>query len=228
MKSIKKFTIFAGVNGAGKSTLFSTEAEDNLGIRLNSDEILHSLGLDWADSNAQILAGKQLLRLQKDCLEKGLSFNQETTLSGITILRTISQAKELGYSIHLRYVGVESPEIAKERVRKRIELGGHGVTGETIERRFIKSKENLLKIYPLCDTVIIYDNTISMISVATIINGKLEHTGSQVDWGASVARIASRLTSISHISTAVTRRGFLFFTPSVPLRDYFRRFHTIR
>lgn len=177
MKSIKKFTIFAGVNGAGKSTLFSTEAEDNLGIRLNSDEILHSLGLDWADSNAQILAGKQLLRLQKDCLEKGLSFNQETTLSGITILRTISQAKELGYSIHLRYVGVESPEIAKERVRKRIELGGHGVTGETIERRFIKSKENLLKIYPLCDTVIIYDNTISMISVATIINGKLEHTG---------------------------------------------------
>ena len=182
MKSIKKFTIFAGVNGAGKSTLFSTEAEDNLGIRLNSDEIQHSLGLDWADSNAQILAGKQLLRLQKDCLEKGLSFNQETTLSGITILRTISQAKELGYSIHLRYVGVESPEIAKERVRKRIELGGHGVTGETIERRFIKSKENLLKIYPLCDTVIIYDNTISMISVATIINGKLEHTGSQVDW----------------------------------------------
>ena len=77
---------------------------------------------------------------------------------------------------------MESPEIAKERVRKRIELGGHGVTGETIERRFIKSKENLLKIYPLCDTVIIYDNTISMISVATIINGKLEHTGSQVDW----------------------------------------------
>ena len=182
MKSIKKFTIFAGVNGAGKSTLFSTEAEDNLGIRLNSDEILHSLGLDWADSNAQILAGKQLLRLQKDCLEKGLSFNQETTLSGITILRTISQAKELGYSIHLRYVGGETPPNAKERVRKRIELGGHGVTGETIERRFIKSKENLLKIYPLCDTVIIYDNTISMISVATIINGKLEHTGSQVDW----------------------------------------------
>ena len=83
MKSIKKFTIFAGVNGAGKSTLFSTEAEDNLGIRLNSDEILHSLGLDWADSNAQILAGKQLLRLQKDCLEKGLSFNQERSIPPI-------------------------------------------------------------------------------------------------------------------------------------------------
>lgn len=123
MKSIKKFTIFAGVNGAGKSTLFSTEAEDNLGIRLNSDEILHSLGLDWADSNAQILAGKQLLRLQKDCLEKGLSFNQETTLSGITILRTISQAKELGYSIHLRYVGVGIPRNRQRTGKKTHRVG---------------------------------------------------------------------------------------------------------
>lgn len=182
MKNTKKFTIFAGVNGAGKSTLFSSEAKDDLGIRLNSDEILHSLNLNWEDPNAQILAGKQLLRLQKDCLEKGLSFNQETTLSGITILKTIRQAKELGYSVHLRYVGVDSPETAKERVQKRIALGGHGVTGEAIERRFVKSKENFLKICPLCDTVIIYDNTISMVSVATIINGKLERTEHHAVW----------------------------------------------
>ena len=44
MKSIKKFTIFAGVNGAGKSTLFSTEAEDNLGIRLNGFQRTDSRG----------------------------------------------------------------------------------------------------------------------------------------------------------------------------------------
>lgn len=63
MKAIKKFTIFAGVNGAGKSTLFYSEANRDLGIRLNSDEILHSLGLDWKDSSAQMLAGKTLLKL---------------------------------------------------------------------------------------------------------------------------------------------------------------------
>ena len=58
MKAIKKFTIFAGVNGAGKSTLYYAEANCDLGIRLNSDEILHSSGLDWRDSSAQMLAGK--------------------------------------------------------------------------------------------------------------------------------------------------------------------------
>lgn len=52
MNTTKKFTIFAGVNGAGKSTLFYTESNRDLGIRLNSDEILHSLGLDWKDTSA--------------------------------------------------------------------------------------------------------------------------------------------------------------------------------
>ncbi len=174
MKAIKKFTIFAGVNGAGKSTLYYTEANRDLGIRLNSDEILHSLGLDWRDSSAQMLAGKNLLKLQKECLENGVSFNQETTLSGKTILNAIKKAKELGYLIHLRYVGVATPEIAKERVKQRIARGGHGVSGGTIERRFKTSKENFLQVYRYCDSIIIYDNTEQMTCVASIKNGELE------------------------------------------------------
>ena len=174
MKAIKKFTIFAGVNGAGKSTLFYSEANRDLGIRLNSDEILHSLGLDWKDSSAQMLAGKTLLNLQKECLENGVSFNQETTLSGKTILMAIKKAKEQGYVIHLRYVGVATPEIAKARVEQRIARGGHGVSGGTIDRRFKTSKENFLQVYPYCDSIIIYDNTEQMTCVASIKNGKLD------------------------------------------------------
>ena len=174
MNTIKKFTIFAGVNGAGKSTLFYSEANRDLGIRLNSDEILQSLGLDWKDPGAQVLAGKKLLQLQKECLTNGISFNQETTLSGKTILNVVQKAKNLGYTVHLRYVGVATPEIAKARVEQRIALGGHGVSEGTVERRFIVSKENFLKIYPLCDTVILYDNTDKMTCVACIQNGNLE------------------------------------------------------
>lgn len=173
MNTTKKFTIFAGVNGAGKSTLFYSEANRDLGIRLNSDEILHSLGLDWQDPSAQILAGKKLLQLQKECLANEVSFNQETTLSGQTIFNAIKKAKELGYTIHLRYVGVATPDIAKKRVEARIARGGHGVSEGTIDRRFSTSKENFLKIYPLCDSVIIYDNTEQMTCVASIKNGEL-------------------------------------------------------
>ncbi len=190
MKNTKTFTIFAGVNGAGKSTLFGIEGEKDLGVRLNSDEILHSLKLDWRDTNAQILAGKELLKRQKECLEKGLSFNQETTLSGAIILSTIRKAKELGYIIHLRYVGVENVDIAKERIEKRVARGGHGVTGEMVERRFEKSKENFLKIYDLCDTVTIYDNTITMQMVVSVVKGDIERTTPPVLW---VEELLSRL-----------------------------------
>lgn len=173
MNSIKKFTIFAGVNGAGKSTLFYLEKSSDLGIRLNCDEILSSLGLKWEESRAQILAGKKLLQLQRECIESGVSFNQETTLCGQSIFNAVKQAKEAGYTILLRYVGVETAEIAKERVRKRIESGGHGISDETIERRFVTSQENFLKIYPLCNEVIIYDNTKQMQCAAMITNGKI-------------------------------------------------------
>ena len=173
MNSIKKFTIFAGVNGAGKSTLFYLEKSSDLGIRLNCDEILSSLGLKWEESRAQILAGKKLLQLQRECIESGVSFNQETTLCGQSIFNAVKQAKEAGYTILLRYVGVETAEIAKERVRKRIESGGHGISDETIERRFVTSQENFLKIYPLCNDVIIYDNTKQMQCAAMITNGKI-------------------------------------------------------
>ncbi len=181
MNTTKKFTIFAGVNGAGKSTLFYSEANRDLGIRLNSDEILHSLGLDWKDTSAQILAGKKLLQLQKECLSKGVSFNQETTLSGQSIFNAIKKAKELGYAIHLRYVGVANPEIAKQRVAQRIARGGHGVSEETLERRFSTSKENFLKIYPLCDSIILYDNTEQMTCVASIKSNNLTLI-QHIDW----------------------------------------------
>ena len=174
MNSIKKFTIFAGVNGAGKSTLFYLEKSSDLGIRLNCDEILSSLGLKWEEPCAQILAGKKLLQLQRECIESGVSFNQETTLCGQSIFNAVKQAKEAGYTILLRYVGVETAEIAKERVRKRIESGGHGISDETIERRFVTSQENFLKIYPLCNDVIIYDNTKQMQCAAMITNAKIE------------------------------------------------------
>ena len=111
----------------------------------------------------------------------GVSFNQETTLSGQSIFNAIKKAKELGYAVHLRYVGVANPEIAKERVAQRIARGGHGVSERTLERRFSTSKENFIKIYPLCDSVIIYDNTQQMTCVASIKLGELTLI-QHIDW----------------------------------------------
>jgi len=184
MSSTKRYTIFAGVNGAGKSTLFVINNSEDLGVRLNTDEIVKDAGKDWKDSAAQIEAGKKLIKLQQECFDKGLSLNRETTLNGSNIVNSIITAKKLGYEIHLRYVGVESPEIAKKRVKKRIAMGGHGVSDDTIDRRFFGAIENFKKIFPYCDTINMYDNSrISMELVAIYIgNGTLKRNNINCKW----------------------------------------------
>lgn len=183
MVSTKIFTLFAGVNGAGKSTLFSVDTAADLGVRLNTDEIVKERGWDWRDATAQLRAGRELLRRQKECLEKGVSFNQETTLSGVSILKAIQTAKAQGYLIRMRYVGVSSAEIAKERVAKRIAMGGHGVSGETIDRRYNASQENLKKVFPLCDTVNTYDNSGDGLAlVASYVDGTWIRSGVSCLW----------------------------------------------
>ena len=183
MESIKTFTIFAGVNGAGKSTLYAADNSADLGVRLNSDEIVREAGADWRSIEAQIEAGKKLLQMQKECFEKGISCNRETTLCGNNIVNSIRTAKELGYKIHLRYVGVSDPQIAKDRVKRRIELGGHGVSEATIEHRYETSAENFLKVYELCDQINISDNSGEyLVLAAYTVCGKLQKTNASIEW----------------------------------------------
>ena len=78
---------------------------------------------------------------------------------------------------------MNSPEIAKERVAKRIALGGHGVSQETIDRRFNTSKENFKKVFSLCDTVNIYDNSgDGLVLIASYVNGKLNRFDFPCKW----------------------------------------------
>lgn len=50
-------------------------------------------------------------------INNDISFNQETTLTGNSIVKNIRNAKEKGFYVVMNYIGVESPEIAKERVK---------------------------------------------------------------------------------------------------------------
>jgi len=135
------YTIIGGVNGVGKSTIYAAlpNADLNiLGKRINVDEIVSTLG-DWKDSNIQFQAGKQAVKEIKACLASKISFHQETTLAGQTLLHTVKIAKQLGYTIHFWYIYVSNIEIAKQRVKDRVTAGGHGIDDEIIERRHITS-----------------------------------------------------------------------------------------
>lgn len=153
------FVIFAGVNGVGKTTLYNTIIPIlDLGIRINTDEIVKEIG-DWRNNEDQIKAGRIALKLRKECVEKNIDFNQETTLTGKNILKAIKDIKEKGYTLHLYYVGIESPEISKERIKNRVVKGGHDIPADVVEKRYIETLENLKEILPLVDYAKIYDNT---------------------------------------------------------------------
>ena len=71
-----RYTLIAGINGVGKSTIYNmlSEAEKlSLGKRINIDELVSSLG-DWKEMQTQIKAGRQAIKIIKDCLEKGCDF----------------------------------------------------------------------------------------------------------------------------------------------------------
>jgi len=171
----KVFYLFAGVNGAGKSTLYNSESLNNdikNTIRINTDEIVREIG-DWKNNSDQLKAAKMAINLRNECFLCGKSFNEETTLTGKSILKTIDRAKELGYELQLFYVGVSSTEIAKERIKNRVEKGGHHIENDIVEKRYYESLKNLKEIILKFDKVYLYDNSKKYKNIFSFSNNKI-------------------------------------------------------
>lgn len=176
---MKKYILIAGVNGAGKSTLYQTITSLKGMPRVNTDEIVRELG-DWKNPKDVFAAGKIAVTRISEYFQKGLTFNQETTLCGRTILKNIKKAKELGYFVEIHYVGVESAEIAKERVKYRVACGGHGIPDSDIERRYWDSFVQLRSVMNDCDLVAFYDNSERFRRFAIFRKGKPERISKDV------------------------------------------------
>ncbi|MDE7316479.1 MAG: zeta toxin family protein [Helicobacter sp.] len=153
-------TFFSGVNGCGKTTMYYNELEkgNTFGYRINIDEIVSSFG-DWRNREDQVRASKIAIKMRNKMIEERQDFNQETTLCGKSIVRLFEKIKHDGYAISLYYISVDSPQIAKERVRMRVQKGGHSIDPRIIEKRFFTSLCNLREIYIDCDDVFLFDNT---------------------------------------------------------------------
>ncbi|MCR5222218.1 MAG: ATPase [Lachnospiraceae bacterium] len=176
---MKKYVVIAGVNGAGKTTFFSAENSFNDIEKINLDEVVREIG-NWNNPDDVVKAGKLVITRIKEYFEKGVSFSQETTLCGNSILNNLKKAKELGYSIEMYYVGLDSADIAKERVRYRVHRGGHGISDEDIERRYEESLSNMKAVLPMCNKAFVYDNSESFRRIAIFRNGVCERLSGDV------------------------------------------------
>jgi predicted ABC-type ATPase len=170
----KKMYIIAGCNGAGKTTASFNILPSILECQefVNADEIARGLS-PFQPEKVAIEAGRIMLHRISELLELGEDFAFETTLSTKSFVHTIKKAREKGYSIHLLFFWLESPELAIKRVHNRVMEGGHNIPEATILRRYFSGVKNLFSIYlHQCDLVILYDNSKSTPQLIMEKNGQ--------------------------------------------------------
>jgi len=155
----RKVLIFAGPNGSGKSTIIKNavklgQCPDNL---ICADNFVPSAKKNVPDAllNAADLA--EIARYRALLFRESFAF--ETVLSTRSKLDFIKNAKMHGYSVHAVYVTTESPDINIERVKIRVEHGGHDVPEEKIVLRYEKSLDLMFDVVCEADSADIYDNS---------------------------------------------------------------------
>lgn len=157
----KNVYIIAGSNGSGKTTfakLFLPEYV-NCPNFVNADLIAQGLA-PFAPRSAAIKAGKLVLRQIHEFAERELDFAFETTLSGTSYVRLLQELKAQGYSIHLFFLWIPSPDLAIQRIKERVREGGHNIPADDVRRRFSRGINNFFKIYePIVDSWIMLDNS---------------------------------------------------------------------
>jgi len=153
--------IIAGCNGAGKTTASFTILPELLDCHefVNADEIAKGLSPFQPEKSA-IEAGKIMLSRIERLLKENFTFAFETTLASKTYKNTILRAQEKGYNVTLLFFWLQTIELAKKRVQKRVLEGGHNIDPIIIERRYLSGIQNLFNIYlPIADEVLIFDNS---------------------------------------------------------------------
>lgn len=152
--------IIAGCNGAGKTTASYNVLPNMLNCKefVNADEIARGLS-PFASETMAFQAGKLMLRRIDELLEKKVTFAIETTLATRSYVNLVTRAQAVGYRVYLLFFWLESPEVARMRVAKRVREGGHNIPSEVIERRYWLGLHNLFEMFmPMVDYWALYDN----------------------------------------------------------------------
>ena len=178
-------TMIGGPNGSGKSTLIRLLLDQgaDLGEHLNADDIAR----DMAGSGDVVAREAQAIVRQRRqaALDAGVDFSWETVMSHTSHIEFLAAALERGYEVRLVYVATSNPLGNIERVRERVENGGHDVPADRIVSRYHRSLANLSAAIVVSHRARIFDNSSvysPMRLVAAYECGRLTRHDLSPDW----------------------------------------------
>ena len=144
--------VIVGPNGSGKSTIIENSGiADRCPIIINPDNFVKKFP-DIEDMEQRYIAAMEYCREQREILlEQGVTFGFETVGTHEEKLDFIRRAKTKGYTIHVVFVDSGSAEKSIERVKQRVERGGHDVPADKIRKRYSRIIDLLPTYYEIAD-----------------------------------------------------------------------------
>ena len=158
---VKHLYIIAGCNGAGKTTASKTILPKSLLVKefVNADEIAKGLS-PFNPEGVAIEAGRLMLKRIDELMKGEESFSIETTLATKSYVNLVRRAQREGYVVHILFFWLDSVELAKRRVAKRVSQGGHNIPEDVIARRYRAGLKNLFQLFMKeVDIWILFDNS---------------------------------------------------------------------
>ena len=158
-------TVIAGVNGAGKSSVAGMYLRHLGTTYYNPDEAARLLlvdnpGLSVEQANGRAWQiGYQYLNAAID-LDDDFAF--ETTLGGTKIFESLMRAVGLHRQVRIFCVGLESPELHIDRVKHRVQNGGHHIDEAKIRERWENSRANIAQLICYCHSINVFDNSLPL------------------------------------------------------------------
>jgi predicted ABC-type ATPase len=143
--------IVGGPNGCGKTTVVLEYLEGTRLPYLSADSIAAELNQERPLS-AAVAAGRLLSRRLADAIKRGESVVMESTLSGLSLRKTMQNSARRGYRTTIFFVFPDSPEACLARIRERVARGGHTVPETDVTRRLARSLNNFWNVYRMMAT----------------------------------------------------------------------------
>ena len=144
MADAPSIVIIAGPNGAGKSTAAPVLLKETFATPefVNADVIAQGLS-GFAPENSAFEAGRIMLRRLRQLARERRSFAFETTLASRSFAPWIEKERGRGYQFILTFLWLSSADLAVQRVKERVRLGGHSVPEDVVRRRYasVRSKK---------------------------------------------------------------------------------------